>query len=305
MHALALCRCHVDSGASRPVGRLLSRAWHSGSSVESLATVPAGQYFDVPDDELVPEWQSRFFQDTRAGLASGSRPPRPYGCVGLEAEWAWSRSRALLSRPCTQHLASELADLAASARGQHVHLSGWTGSGKSVAMFAAVQWARRAGWVALYVPSAQALVEGGSLSPCLLPDGAEQEEENWTEAQVRDPEGISYDAPAGARLMLRALLQAHEQQLQGVVSPSGGASLAAVAKEGLAAGDDHAPVDAALDVKQGLLQQSDLPVLLALDGYNHLYHRTTFGRAVHPWHRLALPPGALRLARGMRLLEGP
>lgn len=40
-----------------------------------------------------------------------------------------------------------------------VYLDGWAGSGKSVALYSLVAWARQHGWLALYIPSAFSLVQ--------------------------------------------------------------------------------------------------------------------------------------------------
>jgi rhamnogalacturonyl hydrolase YesR len=41
----------------------------------------------------------------------------------------------------------------------HLYLDGWAGSGKSVALYSLVAWARAQGWLALYVPSAFSMVQ--------------------------------------------------------------------------------------------------------------------------------------------------
>lgn len=40
-----------------------------------------------------------------------------------------------------------------------LYLDGFAGSGKSVALYSLVAWARAHGWLALYVPSAFSLVQ--------------------------------------------------------------------------------------------------------------------------------------------------
>lgn len=60
---------------------------------------------------------------------------------------------------------------------------------------------------------------------------------------------------------------------------------------------------AAIGLKDALAAQSSRRVLLAVDDYNALYHRTVYGEAVHPLHRRLLTPDELRLVRGFRLLE--
>jgi hypothetical protein len=54
--------------------------------------------------------------------------------------------------------------LQASRSGQ-LYLDGWAGSGKSVALFSLVAWARANGYVALYLPSAFSLVQS-ERPPC-------------------------------------------------------------------------------------------------------------------------------------------
>lgn len=48
----------------------------------------------------------------------------------------------------------------------HLYLDGWAGSGKSVALYSLVAWARANGWLALYLPSAFSLVQSEPRSAC-------------------------------------------------------------------------------------------------------------------------------------------
>lgn len=122
---------------------------------------------------------------------------------------------------------------------------------------------------------------------------------------MRREDGL-YDMPQGARYVLDSTLKAHGDALRALRTRDGSQTLHDLAAEGLATTDGSAAVSATLDLKDELLNlESDngTRVLLAVDDYNALYHRTEFGEAVHPLYRRPLRPDELRLVAGFRLME--
>lgn len=78
-----------------------------------------------------------------------------YGCKAVQAEWEFSGRRSLMARECMQQLAAVVQERTR----RQLYLDGWAGSGKSVALYSLVAWARAQGWLALYLPSAFSLVQ--------------------------------------------------------------------------------------------------------------------------------------------------
>lgn len=74
----------------------------------------------------------------------------------MQREFAATGNELLLHRP----VIASLLDMAQTLRKPQISLQGWTGSGKSAAMYSLVAWARANGWIALYVPSAFSMVQG-------------------------------------------------------------------------------------------------------------------------------------------------
>ncbi len=73
-------------------------------------------------------------------------------------------ARAQLPSPaCASALCALHHRLPQGKERSHLYLDGWAGSGKSVALYSLVAWARANGWLALYVPSAFSLVQS---EPC-------------------------------------------------------------------------------------------------------------------------------------------
>lgn len=93
----------------------------------------------------------------RDGLAC-RRARRLTACLPMlpQAEFGHTEQEALLARPTLL----ALLDAAAAGTPQRLYLDGWAGSGKSTALFSLVAWARAAGWVVLYLPNADLLVQG-------------------------------------------------------------------------------------------------------------------------------------------------
>lgn len=183
-----------------------------------------------------------------------------------------------------------------------MYLEGYTGSGKSVALYSLVAWARAHGWLALYVPSAFSLVQRAwalhaCAGPCsrgglhrrgLLCVLSLSSLARVRHARPRCPPHLAppadgtysqgedglWDTPEAARWILAALREAHAPQLAALKTPAG-QPLADLVEEGLAPGaKPGAVVAAAVAAKDAVAQQRELPALLAVDDYNVLYSHT-------------------------------
>lgn len=119
----------------------------------TLHSAPTGQYFAV-DPSAVPEAMAEFYEDAYLKKERLTQPN--YGCKAVQREFALTGHQILLHRPAI----AKVLDLAQSGRKPQISLEGWTGSGKSVALFSLVAWARANGWITLYVPSAFSMVKG-------------------------------------------------------------------------------------------------------------------------------------------------
>uniref|UniRef100_A0A1D2A603 Small ribosomal subunit protein mS29 n=3 Tax=Auxenochlorella protothecoides TaxID=3075 RepID=A0A1D2A603_AUXPR len=251
--------------------------WHSGHSVATLHEAPTTRYFSI-DPRAVPEAQADFYEEAYLKKEGLTQPN--YGCTGVQRELASSGHSMLQHRPVIK----TLLEHAQSLRKRRISLQGWTGSGKSVALYSLVAWARANDWVALYVPSAFSMVQGGTFN--------------------RGEDGL-FDMPQAARYILQSMLQAHAGDLQALRTADGAQSLAELAGAGVRNTTAADVVAAAIRLKDELAGQTQRRVLLAVDDYNALYHRTTYGEAVHPLHRRQLQPDELRLVQGFRLMEQP
>lgn len=87
------------------------------------------------------------------------------------------------------------------------------GSGKSVALAAAVEFARLCGAVVLYIPSCKSLVDGGMYH--------------------KSEEGDGWNTPDQARAILNTMLSAHGHRLQEAVVPDGSSTLREITEAGL------------------------------------------------------------------------
>jgi small subunit ribosomal protein S29 len=241
---------------------------------------PIGRYVRIPNTVL-PEAEAPFYYDP---VLAEDRVRQPhYGCKAVTTEFAESGERALLHRRSTAALMQDVASGAAS----RVYLGGWTGSGKSCALYALVAWARAQGWVVMYVPTATLLVQGGRY-------------------YRSDVEGDDlWDTPEAARHMLHALKTSHEDALLDITSLDGTRTLADLVAEGLSAGVPRAVVEAALHVKDGILGHdgSKHKTMVVIDDYNALYDRTDYFEPMHAFYNRPILPDELRLAKGFRVME--
>lgn len=243
--------------------------FHSSTSITDLAPGskgPVGQYVDVPQNVL-PEGNAVFYHDP---LLVDERVQQPdYGCKAVSAEFAASGRRVLLHRGATQSLLEAVAQggvsgaEAAAPGSKTFYVDGWTGAGKSVALYSLAAAARAAGWIVMYVPSASLLVRGGRFYHSDIED---------------DP---MWDTPEAARHIINALVGAHGDALKTLQAPgTGGKTLAEVAAAGLEPTScARETVEAAIALKDGLLahDSSDgVRTLVVVDDYNTLYSHTDY-----------------------------
>eukprot|EP00850_Spirogloea_muscicola_P015547 SM000120S25696 [mRNA] locus=s120:144614:146902:- [translate_table: standard] len=153
-------------------------------------------------------------------------------------------------------------------QGQLLLLDSPAGSGKSVALAVAVAWARAAGWLALYVPSARAWAAGGFY--------------------YRHPAARAlWDTPLQAKLALQGLVGSHEKELAGLpvriaepvtlgegaglglargpqeFAPGSSWSLKDLANRGLQ--QPQAAVSVLVRLREELASVTEVPVLIAID----------------------------------------
>ncbi|KAI3428497.1 hypothetical protein D9Q98_007321 [Chlorella vulgaris] len=245
--------------------------------VARLLDVPQLSYFDVPAG-ILPEATAEYYKDP---ILKGDNVHEPnYGCKAVQAEWEFSGQRSLMARECMHKLARRVQD---NPR-RHLYLDGWTGSGKSVALYSLVAWARAQGWLALYIPSAFSLVQTGTFT--------------------RGEDGL-WDTPEAARWILTSLLDSHAAQLADLKTASG-QPLSSLVEEGLdKAAKPSAVVAAAIAAKEAVAGVKEVPTLIAVDDYNVLYSHTGYYESVHNFHRRQLAPDELRLVQAFRVLEQP
>jgi len=274
----------------------------------SLSTQHIGNYYSL-QPQLIPEAFPELHQALYAPRGPGERPRRG-GCSGLQAEGRAVAGSGRYQHPVVMYreavhllmqqvLSRSSQGAGAASAGDEgaagpvrALLQGAHGSGKSMALAALVERARADGWVALYIPSARALIRGGYFTPRSgAPSLAHA-------AGAPGAARTTYDTQISAQHILLAMRTAHAQQLGGMRAQTAlsGAVLArsaggAKAKEGATVGDvveaglatdtdGGLAVDAALALLGELaaLPPSVAPVLLAVDDYNCLYGRTAYGR---------------------------
>ncbi|KAG2500055.1 hypothetical protein HYH03_002332 [Edaphochlamys debaryana] len=326
------------TGALRTRGQALQSAFstrgYASPSVEESGSTPApgpssgrqlsvGNYYPL-DMSRLPEAGTSY-----AGAFLAPRDPgfeRRGGCKGLQAELEATAGASVMYRPSMDTLFSAVA----ARQHPRLLLTGSAGSGKSVALAALVEWARRQGWLAVYIPSCLELVRGGFF-------------------RQRDSRG--WDTLTSAQQLLKAVVDVHGAALKGLpvirpspaategtpkaegeagVGPGSAAAAAAgagkgartlydVAMRGLQKDDD---AQRAVDSALALVRQLGLAaaggaqggtaarprVLFALDDYNYLYGPSKYGMlppGVEPSKakRRVLQADELILARGMRLLD--
>lgn len=271
MHASKIDQQQVHSTKEE-----IQRPWHSGLDVAQLASVPLNMYFDAPL-AACSESTKQYYADPALADEQVNQPN--YGCKAVQAEMQCFGTNSLLQRQCTIGLQQTIAE----QQKRHVYLDGWTGSGKSIALFIMVNWARKNGWIVMYIPSAYLLVEGSSY--------VKGEDELW-------------ETPDAARFILNSMKDNHLNSLE-KLSGRNGKPLATIITEGLAAREPKDVVDAAIALKEELQALKDVPVLIAVDDYNVLYSHTQYFEAMHAFHHRSLAPEEIRLVRAFRVMEQP
>lgn len=253
----------------------------------TLGKSDVGAYYQLRAESIAEAFQP-FHQTLYAKRPAHMQ--RRGGCRGLQDEVAFSGSNRIMYRRCMHELFKQLAQ-----PGSRLLLDGPTGSGKSVALAAAVERARAQGTLALYIPSATSLVYGGFFT--------------------KRPGAQLWDTVLSAQHVLKSVADAHGPALRALPrrATSGSASAAGAANGslldlvtvGLASDTEgRAAVDAVLSLRDELVAIAEQrPVLFAIDDYNSLYGLTDYGVAVTDTHRRLLTVQELPLAHGMRLLE--
>ncbi|KAF6251103.1 mitochondrial ribosomal death-associated protein 3-domain-containing protein [Scenedesmus sp. NREL 46B-D3] len=281
-------------------------------SSKELGAEHIGLYYDF-NKALVPEafrpFHQAFYSPRPAKLQ------RKGGCRSLQAEFDSTGSSSLMWRRSSQELAAALGSSSSSGgETQAIHLRGPAGAGKSIAVVQLVEWARNNGWLTLYIPSAVELTRGGFFYP--RGDG-------------------TYDTLISAQHILKSFADSHEQQAAGLElrlaesaellqSPAASAAAGAAATQGRGSLRDLVKMGLSTDdngrlavdcclllVKELAAVSAEVPVLLAVDGYNSLHWRSDYGRTISRTprgrpvyqYRQELPVRKLNLARGFRLLE--
>lgn len=259
-------------------------AGHSGESVADLAGLPVNTYFTVPQDS-VPEAEATFYHETF--LTNERVHQSHYGCRGALAAFGALKGRSLMHRAVLKDLINTAEQASLGKGRKKIILEGYSGSGKSVALYLLVAWARSKGWLVMYIPSAKHMLEGG--------------------LYVHDEEEGLWDTPVSARNVLKALQLNHGTRLEELTATKQKSSLKDMITYGLKS-DTPAKdvVQTLIDVKNALLEVTDEPVLIAIDDYNALYapQAVEYHEAVHTFHRRRLLPTELRLASSCRVLEG-
>ena len=269
---------------------------------------------------------TRNLETVRRGVPEGLPP-------AVEWEFNWSRTTSLMSRPCTIRMLYEIAhcsglgvwDVAKGksgrtrSGGQHrsILLEGAAGSGKSVALFQAVEWARAHGWLVLFMPNVRQMLrlEGKkpppqvpgvfakrvkeiytSVVPSPLPGN---ELKVWSEVGNREITGALYDTPELTQQVLRNFLAAHRKDLDRLLLRANRVprdrrhypldeSAVEVLRRCETLGElvemgaryEKLATDAFLLMRYELSLVIDMPVLIAMDEYNALADYTGLGGSI-------------------------
>lgn len=218
--------------------------------------------------QSVPEAFPDFYQGT---LVEGG------GCKALHEEASYTGTSLIQYRESIR-----LLHLKAESRSQtHVYLDGPTGCGKSIALVSLVDWARSQGWLVLYIPSAQTLIEGGLFH--------------------KGEDGL-WETPEVAKALLRSMVTNHATDLEKLASTSG-ESLLKVAEDGLSASKPGEITAAAASLVSEMSGLDQMPVMIAVDDYNILYSHANYHEWMNEVYRRQLQPHELRLVSALRILE--
>jgi Mitochondrial ribosomal death-associated protein 3 len=298
--------------------------WHSGASVTDLnpsnssSTPPFGFYVDIPSTAL-PEAEATFYHDP--ALTEEKVKQTHYGCKAATSEFQFSSKRVVMHRPVIadileKALRSSTLDIS-KAQGSDtsnrnsinkIYIEGWTGAGKSIALYTLAATARAAGKVVMYIPTASLLTQGGRFYRREVNDGGGEGGEVESSPHSLDNNNTVWDTPEAARFILTAVLNAHSEQLASMPVPFQNKNnnkkiqtLAEVATAALASTDPTEIVEAAITIKDGIL--ADTNGMVIVDEYNALYSHTGYHEPMHQFYRRPLAVDELRLARSFRILE--
>ncbi|KAK9835774.1 hypothetical protein WJX74_007629 [Apatococcus lobatus] len=298
----------TDSAAASDGADPGAASLQSGMEVPAETSVSKSQATSaVADKARAAESAAPAASDAKDGqLRSGSAVPAggaqsPAVSDSQELEPQLEAGLDGVSRPAPSKPFLPDKHMAAIADLRKLYLVGPSGSGKSVALAILAHWARTSGWLVLYIPTAKALIEGGTF---------------------RQHESGGWDNPENARLLLSSLLHHHKAHLDSMpaaataeAGPDGGeqaagegasnsaASLGDIARAAMDPLQDSLPVQAVLDIVDHLLHQNQIPVLLAIDDYPALtLPKTDYGTGTSEIKRRQLSTSELRLAAGLRLM---
>ncbi|KAG6418071.1 hypothetical protein SASPL_120270 [Salvia splendens] len=220
--------------------------------------------------------------------------------LGMVKEFEESCRSALLVRRCFIELRDnfrQAADpsLAAKSKGHKVRkqivLDGLLSCGKSTVLAMLVNWARKEGWLVLYVPRGRDWTLGGLF--------------------YKNPETNLWDTPVQAVNILQDFLKFNKSLLEGITCkildpiplgegagvgwPKGrdkmqileGTTLSQLVEAGVK--DSHAAVGVVVRLRKELSKVTSVPVLIAIDQYNNWFTFTDFeepvtDRSVRPIH---------------------
>mmetsp|Transcript_32595 Transcript_32595/g.45228 ORF Transcript_32595/g.45228 Transcript_32595/m.45228 type:complete len:416 (+) Transcript_32595:92-1339(+) len=214
----------------------------------------------------------------------------PEGCPAVTQHFQKSKSRQLMLRSAFFRLLDFVApeDSAREGKrfpnGKQLFLQGRRGSGKSVLLAQMVHWARSQGWLVLYVPNSEYYLSNSNFS--------------------KHSSGMT-DTPETACELLKSLQLAHGPLLDSIRLSDGSGSLGNLVGSGASYtshGTEQPDVMSITMKVLDLLETQDLgvPVMLALDNFNHLFA----GSAFYEWEgvhkRVVVPAAQLRLVAKLR-----
>ncbi|DBA84532.1 hypothetical protein WJX77_012040 [Trebouxia sp. C0004] len=244
-----------------------SRLYSAKTAAKDLTQEDVSLYYRL-NAQAVPEAFPDFYQGT---LAEGG------GCKALQEEASYTGTSLIQYRESIR-----LLHLKAESRSQtHIYLDGPAGCGKSIALVSLVDWARSQGWLVLYVPSAQTLIEGGLFH--------------------KGEDGL-WETPEVAEALLQSMVTNHARDLEKLTSSSG-ESLLKVAEDGLSASKPGVITAAAVSLVSEMSNVNQMPVMIAVDDYNVLYSHANYHEWMNEVHRRQLQPHELRLVSALRILE--
>jgi hypothetical protein len=259
--------------------------WHSGKGIkEAVGGKVLGLYVDVPKDSVREALHETYYHPD---LTKAKIHQYNYGCTGALEEFEASGKPMCMYR---ESLSTVMQTILGSTQGARmdVLLDGWTGSGKSVSLYALVAAARENGWVVMYIPSASLLVRGGVY-------------------KKKDEDDSHWYTPIAASHIVQCFYNSHSADvLQTLPSADGKSTLRDQCAQALEKKDDFHMVDTTVQVLQGLLKADGtdgVRTLVVVDDYNYLYHQTEYFETMHRFHRRRIDPGELVLASAFRLLQ--